>query len=212
MYSSVDPYVTTSFYTLFLREIRRAFRRLCLKHLQGELFTDGSVGISSHNSIPWRVALFSYRLATNQFVGEVGWFGSPSVITMKEIGNLSKSSLLMKSKPRDLLHELRPMMCSGSKVDSTSRASSFLGISYQGWETEGDGVGLHTNYVFQIDYCMRISIIKRRFSQFLDLQTGVLSFFFQTIPCSTDLCRPCFSPTLFWRDFIFSSPERNSSL
>lgn len=198
-----DLHAIISFYNILIfRQIRRAFRRICLEHLQGEFFDSGSVSVSSQKIHPsWRVALFSYLLATNQFVGEVGWFGSPLDATMKEIGELSRSSLLMKAKPRDLLHVLRPMKCIGLKFNPTSRACSFLGVSYQGWETERDGIGLHTNYFFRVNYCLRISIIKRRFSQFLDLQTGVVS---NTSISISDMFIAQLSP------FVFVFPARLS--
>jgi hypothetical protein len=82
--------------------------------------------------VSWRVTLFSYRLTTKQFVGESDWFGSPSNASMKELGELSRFSLLMDFKPRDILHELRPTKCIGLEFNENIRACAFLGVSFQG--------------------------------------------------------------------------------
>lgn len=68
---------------------------------------------------------------------------------------------------------LRPARCLGLKYPETSRASRFLCVTFIGWELATDGgfgSALYIKYSFEVCYCMRKFTIRRRFSEFLELQ------------------------------------------
>jgi len=136
------------------------------------MFTPGSL-CKKTEIIKWRVALFSYRHATKQFMAPSDWLGNHHHASFKEIGfQISEPSPLMQAQPQDILMLLRPAGSHNFESDSNGRASKFLIVQCLGFET-CVASGVHSQYIFQVDYCMRRSILKKRFSDFLQLQTDL---------------------------------------
>jgi hypothetical protein len=79
----------------------------------------------------------------------------------------------MENSPQDILMTLRPSRSSRMESCMSNRACKFLSATLLGWETNLEGT-LHTLYIFNIDYCMRRSIVRKRFSEFHAFQEAML--------------------------------------
>lgn len=147
--------------------VRDCFRQICLEHLQGTFFIQNSL-CKKKDMLEFQQALLAYNLLMENFRGQDGE-EKPS---RKEIAEMLDSSSLMSHKPFDVLCTLRPVP---SSVDycPTARAARMLSVTVAGYET-GFSLGLpFTNYLLQVNYCMRKWIVRRRFSEFIEFQRAV---------------------------------------
>ena len=154
-------------------EIRDAFRKICIERMQGDWLNVDSL-CKKGEMVNWNIALFSYRKYTKAFMAPPSFTGNPIPATLKDISKLLEKSPLLEQKPIDILMVLKPLRSFEMGYFQSVRACGFFTIILMGWETCYDKGLAYTSYIFQVDYCMRRSIVRKRFSEFTAFQEQIL--------------------------------------
>jgi hypothetical protein len=154
-------------------EVRSAFRKICVERMQGDWLNPDSL-CKKGEMVNWKLALFSYRRHTKAFMAAPSFTGAPIPATLKDISQQMETSPLFELQPSDILMVLKPVRSFEMGYLKSVRACGFLTVTLMGWETCYDAALAYTAYIFQVDYCMRRSVVRKRFSEFEAFQTEIL--------------------------------------
>jgi len=141
-------------------EARDAFRNNCIRLLAQTYF----------NKLDKALLPFKYSLAAYHLVGKT--------IEVKKAQDLKRyldeEATLFSGEARDVLHVLRPVNCAGIPMNPAVRACAMLRVMYvetlfSGPDGDRDYVMPYQNYVLRVFYCGRVHVVRKRYSEFAEL-------------------------------------------